>query len=312
MTQSAGELYDLGYQHYGGPREGRMRARKAVFVDGFRTTLGLGHGPLAKVLPILLFGAAMAPAVIMAIIASQTEGLLDLPSHDEYYERVSIILIIFSAIIAPELLCPDRRNGVISLYLVRPLTITDYVMGRWLAFFAITLLLVYSGQIVLLAGLILSASEPWDYIRENWLDIPRILGAGLLVAIFITTLPLAVAAFTTRRAYAAAFVIGLFIISSAAGDILTSCDDNDGGRRQSPEGTRQCEPVTGDSAKWFGLVPLGRVPTNVNDMVFEVEDEGWRSRQIAELPRIVPIGWYVVLTGGLAFVLWSRYRRLSV
>lgn len=62
----------------------------------------------------------------------------------------------------------DRRNGVISLYLVRPLSITDYVAARWLAFFAITLLLVYSGQIVLLAGLILSASDPVDYIRDNW------------------------------------------------------------------------------------------------------------------------------------------------
>ena len=219
MTQATGELYDLGYQHYQGPREGRMRARKAVFVDGFRTTLGIGHGPLAKVLPILLFGAAMAPAVIMAIIASQTEGLLDLPDHSDYYQIVSVVLIIFSAIIAPELLCPDRRNGVISLYLVRPLTITDYVVGRWLAFFTIILLLVYSGQIVLLAGLILSAADPWDYIRDNWLDIPRLLAAGLLVAIFITTLPLAVSAFTDRRAYAAAIVIGLFIISTAAAGI---------------------------------------------------------------------------------------------
>ena len=312
MTQGTGELYDLGYQHYQGPREGRMRARKAVFVDGFRTALGLGHGPLAKVLPILLFGAAMAPAVIMAIIASQTEGLLDLPDHADYYQVVSIVLFIFSAIIAPELLCPDRRNGVISLYLVRPLTTTDYVAGRWLAFFTITLLLVYSGQIVLLAGLILSASEPLDYLRDNWLDIPRILGAGLLVAFFITTLPLAVSAFTSRRAYAAAFVIGLFIISSAAAGILTECDENNDGRRRSAEGTRQCEPLTGDAAKWLGLVDMGRVPTNVNGMIFGVEDEGRRSQLTAELPRIVPIGWYVVLTGGLALVLWSRYKKLSV
>ena len=94
-----------------------------------------------------------------------------------------------AAVIAPELLCPDRRNGVISLYLVRPLTITDYVLGRWLAFFAITLLLVYSGQIVFLAGLILSAAEPLDYLRDNWSDVPRILGAGLLVAIFIFGFP---------------------------------------------------------------------------------------------------------------------------
>ena len=307
MTQTAGELFDLGYQHYDGPREGRMRARKAVFVDGVRTILGLGHGPLAKVLPILLFGAAMAPAVIMAIIASQTEGLLDLPDHADYYQTVSIILIIFAALVAPELLCPDRRNGVISLYLVRPLTTTDYVVSRWLAFFSITLLLVYSGQAVLLAGLILSASEPLEYIKDNWLDIPRILGAGLLVAIFITTLPLAVSAFTDRRAIVAAIVIGLFIISSAAAGILTSCDEN-----HSVERSGQCEPLTGDSAKWFGLVDMGRVPTNVNNMIFDVEDEGRRSRLIAELPRIVPIGWYVLLTGGLATALWWRYRRLSV
>ena len=312
MTQASGELYDLGYQHYRGPREGRMRARKAVFVDGFRTTLGLGHGPLAKVLPILLFGAAMAPAIIMAIIASQTEGLLDLPDHADYYRIVSIVLFIFAAIIAPELLCPDRRNGVISLYLVRPLTITDYVVGRWLAFFTITLLLVYSGQIVLLAGLILSAPEPLDYLRDNWLDIPRILGAGLLVAIFFTTLPLAVSAFTNRRAYAAAFVIGVFVISFPTAGILTECDESDGGRRGRAEGTRQCEPLTGDAAKWISLVDVGSVPSNVNSMIFGVEDEGRRSRLIAELPRVVPIGWYVVLTGGLAFVLWSRYKRLSV
>ena len=64
MTQRTGELFDLGYQHYDGPREGRMLARKAVFSDGFRTTLGLGRGPMAKVLPMLLFGAAMAPATM--------------------------------------------------------------------------------------------------------------------------------------------------------------------------------------------------------------------------------------------------------
>lgn len=312
MTQAAGELFDLGYQHYQGPREGRMRARKAVFVDGFRTTLGIGRGPLAKVLPILLFGAAMAPAVIMALVASQTQGLLNLPDHADYYEIVSVILIIFSAIIAPELLCPDRRNGVISLYLVRPLTITDYVVGRWLAFFAITLLLVYSGQIVLLAGLILSASEPLDYLQDNWLDIPRILGAGILVAIFITTLPLAVSAFTDRRAYAAAIVIGLFIISTAAAGILTECDEgHDGGSRRG-DGTSQCEPLTGDSAKWLGLVGIRRVPTNVNDMIFAVQDEGRSSQLISELPQVVPIGWYLLLTGGMGFALWYRYKRLSL
>ncbi|NOQ43430.1 MAG: ABC transporter permease subunit [Dehalococcoidia bacterium] len=221
MTEPRGEVFDLGYQHYKGPREGRMRARKALWMNGVRTALGLGRGSRAKILPVLFFVVAMIPALIMALGASESGPGGDVPGHSDYYWMVSIILFLFAAIIAPELLCPDRRNGVINLYLVRPLTPTDYVVGRWLALFSITLAIVYLGQVVLLVGLTLGAAEPLDYLRDHWLDIPRFLGAGLVVALFFTTLPMAVSAFTTRRAYATAFVIGLFLISFAVAGALT-------------------------------------------------------------------------------------------
>ena len=285
MTQPEGQLFDLGYQHYDGPREGRMRARKAVFADGFKTTLGLGRGASAKILPMLLFAAAMAPAVVLALIASLTDGLLDVPGHSIYYQIVSIVLLIFAAIIAPELLCPDRRNGVISLYLVRPLSITDYLAARWLAFFAITLLLVYSGQIVLLAGLILSAADPMEYMQDNWLDIPRILAAGFLLAAFITTLPLAVSAFTDRRAIATVVVIGLFIISAASACILTSCDEH-----QNRSRSERCEPLTGDADKWFVLIDVGGVPTSANPLICNAEDSAQRSQLTADTPRRSSLG----------------------
>ena len=132
--QTGAEVFDLGYRHYEGLREGRARARRAIYVNGLRTTLGLGRGTMAKVLAILMFGAAMVPAVIMAVVASLLEPLADtLPSHADYYELVSLVLFLFAAIIGPELLCPDRRDGVINLYLVRPITPTDYVAARWLA-----------------------------------------------------------------------------------------------------------------------------------------------------------------------------------
>ena len=38
MTAPEGQIFDLGYQNYDGPREGRMRARKALFVNGVRTS----------------------------------------------------------------------------------------------------------------------------------------------------------------------------------------------------------------------------------------------------------------------------------
>ena len=133
MSTPEGQVFDLGYRHYDGPREGRGRARQALFVNGIRTCFGLGRGALAKVLPILFFVAVMAPAALLSVAAGLLgEGFadfMDLPGPGDYYEIVSPILFIFAAIIAPELLCPDRRDGVINLYLVRPLTFTDYVLG---------------------------------------------------------------------------------------------------------------------------------------------------------------------------------------
>ena len=323
MTEPRGEVFDLGYQHYSGPREGRMRARKALWVNGVRTALGLGRSTLAKALPALLFVAVMTPALVAVLIASVADVDADLVDHAEYYRIISVILVLFSAIIAPELLCTDRRDGVINLYLVRPLTTTDYVAGRWLAFLSVTLALVLFGQVVLLIGLTLAADEPLDHLRDNWLDIPRFLLGGLVVAVFTTTLPLAVAAFTTRRAYAAAFVIGVFIISIPIGEVLSECAEEfsvavaeipseSAEERHRGRIERPCEPRTGEPGKWLALLNIPLVPMHVNDLIFDIDDEDRTSRQVNELPDIVPVGWYLLFIAGPGFALWWRYRRISV
>ncbi|MCH7607721.1 MAG: ABC transporter permease [Chloroflexi bacterium] len=314
MTEARGEVYDLGYQRYDGPREGRARARRAIFENGVRTVLGLGRGPRAKIMPVLLFVGAMAPAFVFVIILSVAGPLAGfLPGPADYYQVVSIIMILFAAIMAPELLCPDRRDNVIHLYLVRPLTPTDYVLGRFLAFFVIVLVLAYSGQIVLQLGLVLTASNPMDYLRDNWLDIPRFLVAGVLFAAFIAVVPLAVAALTTRRAVAAAFVIGLFLITSAVAGGLTEdahCHDEEGALAPCTPG--EGGAVTGDAAKWFALISFGDVPIRVNDMIFDRENESATARAAAELPDVIPIGVYLLFTIGSGFVLWWRYQRIRV
>ena len=294
MTQARGEVYDIGYQHYGGPREGRARARKALWVNGVRTALGLGRGWPSKVLPGLLFLGLMVPAFVFVLLNSVLDQVADgIPGQADYYQGALIVLIIIGAIIAPELLCADRRNRVIDLYLVRPLTSTDYVVGRWVAFFSFVLGLVYLPQIVLLIGLVLGASEPLDYLRDNWLDIPRFLGAGLALAIFTTTIPLAAAAFTDRRAYAAVFVIGLWIIGAAVGNALV-------------------EGIGGSAGKWLALIDIGSVPIFMNDMIFDQASDEGTMGFARQLPNGVIVAWYLLLTAGPGLALWWRYRRIKV
>ena len=320
MREREAEVFDLGYQHYTGRREGRNRARFAVFENGVRTVLGIGRGGRAKILPVGLFIAVMTPAVVFVIILSFIgDGASDfIPGPGDYYSIVSVILIIFGAIMAPELLCPDRRDNVLPLYLVRPLTSTDYVLARFLAFFVIALALVYAGQIVLQAGLVLTASDPVDYVRDNWLDVPRILGVGVLIALFISVAPLAVAAFTTRRAYAAAFVIAAWLLLNSISDGLTfqECTfetvTRDGETISSSE---ECSSPAGDLAPYVGLLNLGGATENINGMVFDSANENGgspSSSAVSDLHDAFPIGAYILWVGIPALLLWNRYRRIRL
>ena len=318
MIERDAEVFDLGYQHYTGPREGRNRARMALFQNGVRTILGIGRGGRAKILPVLLFLGVMSPAVVFVIILSfiGEAGADFIPGPADYYGIVGVVLIIFSAIMAPELLGPDRRDNVLPLYLVRPLTSTDYILARFLAFFVIALALVYAGQIVLQAGLILTADSQIDYIRDNWTDVLRILFVGIVVAMFISVAPMSVAAFTTRRAYAAAFVIAVWLLTTSVTNALTA--ETCTSETVSSNGTvisssEECSPLTGDWAPYIGLLDVGSVSDNISAMVFDTEPEGPSMIAVAELDNNAwPIGAYLAFTGIPALLLWNRYRRIRL
>ena len=150
-----GTIFDIGYQKYTGLREGRRRTRMAIYKDGLRTAMGLGRGARAKVLPWLFFGVMLLIAFILILVAGAqgqdgSEAVANFQPN--YYGITSIILFLFAAVAAPELLCPDRRDGVITLYFVRPLTGSDYIIARWCAFFTVTALVALIPQFILWMG----------------------------------------------------------------------------------------------------------------------------------------------------------------
>ncbi len=309
MTDPTGEVFDLGYQHYEGPREGRMRARQALWLNGVRTAIGLGRGWQSKVLPGLLSVAVIVPAFLFSFIASTADIGEEVPSQADYFWIVNIVIILFSATTAPEMLCPDRRDRVIDLYLVRPLTTTDYVIGRWLAFFSVMLPIVYAGQIALFIGLTLAANEPLDYLRDQWADIPRLLIVGAAIAAFATSIPLAVSTFTVRRTYAAAIVIALFLISPIVAGSLTFCEEHEHGRFGTVQS--ECDPVTGDAAKWIALLSLPEVPLHISDIVFDDDNGSEVAALVRQHNNVVPVGWFLILTMVPGLVLWWQYRRMA-
>ncbi|MDX1393399.1 MAG: hypothetical protein R3195_03370 [Gemmatimonadota bacterium] len=298
VEEPQGTVFDIGYQSYDGPREGRGRARLAVFKDGVRAALGLGRGGKAKILPWSIIalmtgiGFLLAPNAGAALLLGGPDAAATIPSHSDFYGITSIFMLVFAATVAPGLLCPDRRDGVINLYLVRPLTGTDYIAARWFAFFAVSLLAAWLPQLVLLVGRVMGNPDPTGYAAENWLDLPRILLAGAAIAAYTTTLAMLVAAYSSRVAYAAVFLVGLFAISAPfAAGLSTELD--------------------GTAGQVLALFVLNNIPVHVNDLIFGEISEITGELPASELPGGILLGWYTLWVVVPATLLWARYRRLS-
>lgn len=300
-TDREGRVFDLGYRRYDGPREGRNRARFAVYIDGIRVALGLGRGGRAKILPWLFISIAIGLGVIFAVaagivnqaIGEGTAELADLPSHPEYYSWAAWILFLFAAVVGPELVCPDRRDGVINLYLARPLSSIDYIVARYLAFLTVMLVVVLLPQIALFVGLNFSATDPGEYFTDHWSDIPRFLGAGAAIALYTTAAGLAVASFTTRRGYASVGLLGIFFISQIAAGIFG-------------------DTLTGTTGEWLGLISLSDPPLHINELLFDVENSLTSGQAARDLATGIRIGAYFAFTLVPIGILLARYRRLSV
>lgn len=276
-SRPSGQLFDIGYQRYDGPRQGRNRARLALFVSGVRQSLGLGRGGRSKILPVLMVLVSVVPAAVILVIAAISGGIIDRPVElGDYFPINTLLLMIVAAILAPGLIVPDRTENVLSLYLVRPMGVFDYLAGRWLAFFLVTTVIIVSGPLLLLAGYILLSENAAQEFRDNWLDFPRVLVAAAATGAFITSIPMAVAAFTPRRVYAAAVVIGGVLVLSTAVGVLTEPIDFDGSSFE----TIQERPITDEElavAEQF-LDATRSMPDNVEVTIF-VELESGETRQ---------------------------------
>lgn len=225
MTTGPAEVFDLGYRPYEGGHTSRWRRRQAIWRDGLRISLGLGRGAAAKIAPWLLIALALVPVLVVIVISSLAGAVsgetsdADLPSYAEYYEFAIIPIGLFAAIVAPLLLCPDRRDGVLSLYAARPITPTDYVAARWASFLTVSAAAVWLPEALLFGWNALDAASTGSFLGDNWDVVPRFLLAGAAVAVVFTTLSLFAASFTTRRAFAAVGTLAVLFVGSAIGGI---------------------------------------------------------------------------------------------
>jgi len=136
-------------------------------------------------------------------------------------------------------------------------------------------------------------SEPGTcHDRETLRYNPHSLVEGMAIAAYTTSLAMFVAGFTTRRAYASVFLIGLFVIST-------------------PFTAGVATEIEGAGGQWMSMFNLTNIPVHVNDLIFGDVSEITSAAPAGELASWILVTWFFAWTLVPFGLLWARYRRLS-
>ena len=131
-------LEDTGYARYDGVRRAPWLAVISLARWSAFGALGARKSWRAKFLPVTLTLIALLPAfAVLAIRAIVGQDFADrfpeLIPYRQYLTEIGLTVTIFAAILCPELLCPDRRDNVLSLYLSTAVDRLTYVVGKVIA-----------------------------------------------------------------------------------------------------------------------------------------------------------------------------------
>jgi ABC-2 type transport system permease protein len=284
-------IYDLGYQTYTGERRGRAYAIRTLTAFSFRQAFGIGRGDQARRLPIVIGAVIFAPALTQIGVASAT-GMQSFIHYSDYLEFTSILLALFTAAQAAELLVTDKQSGAITLYLSRPVKPTDYAIAKLVALIAAVLILTLAPQILLFSGKVMLAKEVWPAFKGEAPKLVPIVVGSVLISIFFATIGLALSSFAVRRAYGSAAVIAFFLLTPALMQIVRLV-------------------ATGEVRRWAVLLSPVNIVTGFSAWLFTLEASRRTIVGRADLPGQA---YFWVLFGvsvaSIALLLW-RYRRID-
>jgi ABC-2 type transport system permease protein len=220
---TTGAVYDRGYRPYDGPRGLRGAATFALYKASIRRALGFRRSWRQKVAPFVLLAVVTVPAVVNVgigyVVRDRPNRTFEIITYREYV-GVSSALLLFVALVSPDVICPDRRQRVLPLMFARPLTGVDYVIAKLGAVSSIVFAFSFLPQVVLFVGNMLVSNSAGSYFTGHLDVLWRVPAAAALLALYYALIGVTIASLTDRRIVAGAAVIGLFLVTSVASNLM--------------------------------------------------------------------------------------------
>ena len=219
---SDAQILDRGYRRFEGDRSGVAGAMRSVAWHTVRSILGLGRSARHKVFPVIVLVVSFIPAVAFLALTVLIGDLLDGELRPEYWEFFGfafVATIVFVALVAPEAIVRDRRDGMFALYLSTPLSRWTYLAAKILAVLGTMALIVLGPPVLWLLGYTFQNQGPEGIV--NWLGVMGgLLVAGFAICVLYTAVSLGVSSLTDRRAFASIAVVFAVFGPSIATQVL--------------------------------------------------------------------------------------------
>lgn len=265
----------------------------ALYKASMRRALGLRRSWRQKIAPFVLLGVVTIPAIVNVGIGYVTRDNLgdrfEIITYREYV-GVSSALLLFVALVSPDVMCPDRRQRVLPLMFARPLMGQDYVAAKVGAIASILFAFSFVPQVVLFVGNMLVSDSALDYFTGHLDILWKVPSAVVLLAVYYAVIGVALSSLTDRRIVAGASIIGLFLVTSISSGVIVG--DN-------------FEREGGSLAALINILAL---PLYLRDLIFlgNIDPDSPLTR-VDQGGLFAVVTFAVVLCVGLA-VLLRRYR----
>ena len=130
----------------------------------------------------------------------------------------SMLALFLAAFIGPGLVSPDLANNALSLYLARPFSRVEYVLGK------MSVLLILMSLMTWVPGLLCFALEGylegWQWMQDNARLAAGVFFGAWVWILLLALLALALSAWVKWKPAAGGLMFGVFFVGSAFGAVI--------------------------------------------------------------------------------------------
>lgn len=221
-------VYEHTYKQYTGevtPRWSRFltlprHSYRSIFQSKFFIAYFVACFIYPLVCSILIYLHHNAEALAVMEVAVRKLIPIDAEFFQNFVIWQGMAAFFMTLLIGPPLISRDMTNNALPLYLCRPFSRAEYVLGKMSVLFILLSLITW------IPGLLLfffqSYLEGWGWFVQNIRIGGAILAGGLIWVLLLALMSLAISSWVKWRMAASAALIGVFFIPSAFAEVINN------------------------------------------------------------------------------------------